>query len=180
VKCWCDVPGKKAMSEITKVSDVKDLVRRSIDDPSSSFPEIKVLAVSDDWKVREVAASVVLETGKKKPEDIIAEMLIWADDADPNVRRTASEGLREIARRKPEVVLPVLAKLKADRNLYVKKSVANVLRNAGNYHAEKVLEVCRDWAIDGDTNTAWIIKDGLRKLKLTYPNEVEAIISSTK
>lgn len=168
------------MNNITKISDVKDLVRRTIDDPASSFPAIRELATSDDWKVREVAASVVLEAGKKKPDNIIAEMLVWADDNDPNIRRTASEGLREIARRKPEAVFPVLAKLRADGNLYVKKSVANVLRNAGNYHPEKVLEVCRAWVGNGDKNTAWIIKDGLRKLKLSHADEVDAITSRSR
>jgi len=104
-------------------------------------------------------------------------MILWVEHPDPNVRRAASEGLRGIARRSPELVLPVLTKLKTDPNIYVKKSVANVLRNAGNYHAEFVLKVCEEWAAEASPHTAWIIKDGLRKLKGKYAEKVEAIVA---
>ena len=114
------------MSEITKVSDVKDLLRRAKVEPASSFSEIRQLASSDDWKEREVAATLIVEMSKKKRTEAVTEMLTWADDANPNVRRTASEGLRDVARKDPDAVFPVLAKLRADEHLYVKKSVANV------------------------------------------------------
>src|SRR5215831_1644534 len=162
---------------ITKLSDVKDIARRAIDDPRRSFPAILKLASSSDWKEREVAATILVEASKKKPDDIVAEMMAWADYPDPNVRRTASEGLRFIARRDPELVLSVITKLKADPNIYVKKSVANVLRNAGNYHPERVLKICEAWATDRNPHTAWIIKDGLRKLRLTYPAKVQEIVA---
>jgi 3-methyladenine DNA glycosylase AlkC len=164
---------------VTKVSDVRDLVKQAINDPRKSFPSILKLATSEDWKKREVAASVLVEASKKKPGDIVAEMILWAEHANPNVRRTASEGLRDVARKNPGLVLPVIAKLKADPNLYVKKSVANVLRNAGNYHPEFVLSVCTEWARGRDANTTWIIKDGLRKLKAKYADKVEKIIASS-
>ena len=105
-------------------------------------------------------------------------MIFWADHPDPNVRRTASEGLRHVARKTPKLVLPVISKLKADPDIYVKKSVANVLRNAGNYHPAFVLKICEEWAPQGNSHTAWIIKDGLRKLKAKHPREVEAIVAS--
>ena len=162
---------------VTKLSDVKDIVRQAIDDPRRSFPEILKLARSSDWKEREVAATILVEVSKKKPNDIIAEMTHWADNDDPNVRRTASEGLRFVARRDLEIVLPVITKLKADPNIYVKKSVANVLRNAGNYHPELVMKVCAAWATERNSHTVWIIKDGLRKLRLTYPQKVEEIVA---
>jgi 3-methyladenine DNA glycosylase AlkC len=163
---------------VNKVSDVPELVRQAISDPRRSFSSILKLATSEDWKEREVAASVLVEASKKKPGDIVAEMILWADHANPNVRRTASEGLRDVARKNPALVLPVIAKLKADPDLYVKKSVANVLRNAGNYHPEFVLSTCAEWAKGRNANTAWIIKDGLRKLKVKYPKEVEEIIAT--
>ena len=161
---------------ITKASDVADLVTRAIADPSRAFPRILQLAISDDWKEREVAATILVEAGKKKPRDVVSEMMLWADHLDPKVRRTASEGLRGIARKQPELVLTVIAKLKADSNLYVKKSVANVLRNAGNYHPELVLKTCAEWAREGSPHTAWIIKDGLRKLRVKFPGEVQRIL----
>jgi 3-methyladenine DNA glycosylase AlkC len=143
---------------ITKVSDVSDLLTQAREDPQGSFPAILTLANSEDWKEREVAATLLVEASKKKSDEIIAEMIRWADHSNPNVRRTASEGLRNVARKQPELVLPVIAKLKADPNLYVKKSVANVLRNAANYHPQFVLKVCADWAKVKNADTAWIIK----------------------
>jgi 3-methyladenine DNA glycosylase AlkC len=120
-----------------------------------------------------------VEASKKMPDEIVAEMIRWADNGDPNVRRTASEGLRDIARKQPELVLPVIARLKTDPDLYVKKSVANVLRNAGNYHPEFVLQVCADWAKAKNADTAWIIKDALRKLRAKYPKEVARLVTTT-
>jgi 3-methyladenine DNA glycosylase AlkC len=154
-------------------------LNQALANPSRAFPEILKLARSSDWKEREVAATILVEAGKKRPHEIVTEMILWADHEDPNVRRTASEGLRGIARKQPEMALPVITKLKADAHLYVKKSVANVLRNAGNYHPDFVFSICAEWARDGDADTAWIVKDGLRKLKMTFPKEVDRIVSAS-
>src|SRR5580765_2043123 len=113
---------------VTKVSDVSDLLTQTRQNPQKSFPAILKLAASEDWKEREVAATLLVEASKKKADAIVAELIRWADHANPNVRRTASEGLRDVARKQPDLVLPVITKLKADSDLYVKKSVANVLR----------------------------------------------------
>lgn len=112
---------------ITKVSQVKHLVVRGLVNFEQALPEIKQLAQSEDWKEREVAATILVEISKKNAARVIAEASLWADDPDPNIRRAASEGLRHLSRRNPEQVLPVLEKLKQDADLYVKKSVANVL-----------------------------------------------------
>ncbi|MDQ1589590.1 MAG: hypothetical protein QOG71_217 [Pyrinomonadaceae bacterium] len=163
---------------VTKVYDVADIVRQGVVDPRRTFPAIMRLASSADWKEREVAATILVEVGKKQPDQIIEEMILWADHADPNIRRAASEGLRGVARKEPEKVLPVLERLKADASIYVKKSVANVLRNAGNYHPEFTLNVCGAWASVKNPHTDWIIKDALRKLKATYPERVDDIVSA--
>src|SRR3989442_15905016 len=106
---------------VTKLSDVRDVVKQTINDPQRSFPAIRKLASSEDWKEREVAASILVEAGKKKPDHIVAEIILWADHPNPNVRRTAKEGLRDVARKKPKGVLAVIAKPKADPNLYRQK-----------------------------------------------------------
>jgi len=162
---------------VTKVSEVKDIVKKGIVKPKAVFPEIKKMAENDDWKVREVAATVLVEISKKKVDEVIQEMMRWVDDSDPNVRRTASEGLRDVARKNPEKVSPVIEKLKSDSNIYVKKSVANVMRNASRKNPEFVLNLCKKWIILKDTNTNWIIKDGLRKLKESRPKEVDGILN---
>src|SRR5437764_10599867 len=117
---------------VTKLSDVTDIVRRTIDGPRESFPAILKLASSKDWKEREVAATILVEASKKKPSEIIAEMILWADHPNPNVRRAASEGLRNIARKTPELVLPVIAKLKGDPDIYVKKDRKSTRLNSSH------------------------------------------------
>ena len=42
---------------VTKMSEVKNLVELRIKQPKEAFPKIKQLAQSDDWKVREMAAT---------------------------------------------------------------------------------------------------------------------------
>jgi 3-methyladenine DNA glycosylase AlkC len=166
------------MAMVTKVADVRDIVKVGLLNPDKAFPNIKALAQSGDWVKREVSATALVEISKKQPEKVVAEMFTWSRDRDPNVRRTASEGLRHIARKRPASVLAVLENLKADSSLYVRKSVANVLRNAGNYDADFVLRVCSQWVTTGNPNTNWVIKDALRKLKTSRPTEVEHILGS--
>jgi 3-methyladenine DNA glycosylase AlkC len=98
-----------------------------------------------------------------------------ATDTDPNIRRAASEGLRGIVKTSPEQVWPILDLLRADSSLYVKKSVANVLRNASAKHPDQVLRVCRRWLTYGDTNTNWIVNDGLRTLRTTHAADVDEV-----
>ena len=162
---------------ITKASDARHLIENASRAPRQSFPAIMELARSEDWREREVAATILVEASKKRSSEIVEEMIFWADHPDQNVRRTASEGLRGVARRNPDLALPVLTKLRKDPNTYVKKSIANVLRNAGNYHPNFVLKVCEQWASEANPHTAWIIKDGLRKLRSKYAEKVEEIIA---
>ena len=165
---------------VTKVADVRDIVKTGVTSPRNAFPVIKALAKSEDWVEREVSATALVEISKKRADKITAEMLIWSQDRNANVRRTASEGLRHVARKNPQQVLPILEQLNTDSSLYVRKSVANVLRNAGNYDPDFVLDVCSRWATMGDPNTNWIIRDGLRKLKASRPTEVNNIVSSLR
>src|SRR5215217_9363566 len=90
----CGQVGRQVVITNTKVADVSDLRTQARQDPQKSFPAILKLADSQDWKEREVAATLLVEASKKKPDEIVAEMIRWADHSNPNVRRTASEGLR--------------------------------------------------------------------------------------
>jgi hypothetical protein len=71
---------------VAKVSDVSDLLTQARQNPHKSFPAILKFATSEDWKEREVAASLLVEASKKKPDEIVAEMIRWADHSNPNVR----------------------------------------------------------------------------------------------
>ena len=50
----------------------------------------------------EVAAIPLVGISKKKQNEVIQEMMHWADDSNPYVRRAANEGLRDASRRDPE------------------------------------------------------------------------------
>lgn len=125
------------------IDDVREIIEKGIHSLSDTLPEIRKLASNEDWKKREDAATTLVEISKKKEDDIIREMLIWADDKNPNIRRATSEGLRGVARRSPEKVLSVIEKLKTDDSLYVKKSVAALLRAISKRNSDFVLNLCR-------------------------------------
>jgi 3-methyladenine DNA glycosylase AlkC len=161
---------------IAKIQDIKDLLGRGRIEPAAVLPELRRLAASDQWQTREVAATALVEIGKRHPAAVLEVARRWAKDRDANVRRAASEGLRGIVKLDPEAVRPVLETLRADAELYVKKSVANVLRNASGKHADFVLAICRQWVRLGSPHTSWIVKDGLRKLKVSRPRDVAGIL----
>jgi 3-methyladenine DNA glycosylase AlkC len=163
---------------IAKLQDIKGLLGRARIDPDAVFPELKRLAASDQWQTREVAATALVAIGKRHPAAVIQVARVWAKNRDANIRRAASEGLRGIVKADPEAVRPVLEALRADPELYVQKSVANVLRNASGKHPDFVLDVCRQWARSSDPHTKWIVKDGLRKLKVSRPRDVAAVLGS--
>ena len=144
------------------------------------LPELRKLAASDQWQTREVAATALVQIGKRHPAAVLREARRWAKARDSNVRRAASEGLRGIVKLDPQGVRPVIETLRADPELYVKKSVANILRNASAKHPEFVLRVCRHWARSRNPHTRWILTDGLRKLKDSRPREVAAILGSVE
>jgi 3-methyladenine DNA glycosylase AlkC len=161
---------------ITKISDVPHLVTNGRLNPATVFPKIRSLAASASWQEREVAATALVEISKKQGEAVLAELREWAKEQDSNLRRAASEGLRHLARHTPDSVVPVLELLRSDEDLYVRKSVANILRNAGKNHPEFVLALCRRWALVRDKHTDWIVREGLRKLRETKPEQVDQIL----
>lgn len=163
---------------ILKVEDIKPILARAREEPEAAFPEIRKLAASPQWQTREVAATALVEIGKRHAAAVVREALRWSNAADPNIRRAASEGLRGIVKKDPDATLPVLKALCQDTELYVKKSVANVLRNASVAHPDFVLTVCRQWSKSKNRHTQWIVKDGLRKLAGLQPAEVAAIMKT--
>jgi 3-methyladenine DNA glycosylase AlkC len=162
---------------ITKIDDVPGLVTRGRANLKAVAKELHGFAASDDWRTREVAATALVEIGKRDPDGVLALAAKWARESDPNVRRAASEGLRGVVKTEPEKVAKILEQLRSDEALYVKKSVANVLRNASRAHPDFVLSLCRRWAATSNPHTRWIVKDGLRKLRSMGSREAEAIVA---
>ena len=163
---------------ISKISEVRGIVKKGIESPKSVFSEIKTMAKSYDWKVREVAAIALVEISKRRKEEVLEELMRWARDGDSNIRRASIEGLKEMAKKEPERVLPVLEILKKDSSPYVKKSVVKVLKNVSRKDPEFLLNLCRKWARLKNQNTNWIIENSLKSLKKSYPKEVEKILKS--
>lgn len=87
------------------IDDINDVIEKEIYSFYKAFPEIKTLASSEDCRKCEDAATTLVEISKKREEDVIQEMIIWAGDNNPNIRRTASEGLGG-ARKNPKKYYP--------------------------------------------------------------------------
>ncbi|MBU0711938.1 DNA alkylation repair protein [bacterium] len=159
------------------IDDVRGIIEKGIHSLSDALPEIRKLAMDEDWKKREDAATALVEISKKREDEVIQEMIIWAGDVDPNIRRVASEGLRGVARRNPEKILPVIDKLKADDSIYVKESIAALFRAISKRNAEFVLDLCKKWTKSKNKNIQWIIKDGMKKLSLGQQEELKSLLS---
>src|SRR3954470_15771194 len=99
---------------IVKIQDIKALLVEARTKPEAAFRAIKQLAASEQWQTREVAATALVEIGKRHPAIVLRHAQLWAKDKNANVRRAASEGLRGIVKIDPELVLPVLEMLNAD------------------------------------------------------------------
>jgi hypothetical protein len=80
------------------IDDVREIIEKGIHSLSDALPGIWKLASNEDWKKREDAATALVEISKKKKDEVINEMIIWAGNKEPNIRRAASEGLRGVAR----------------------------------------------------------------------------------
>lgn len=155
------------------IDDVRDIIEKGINSLDDALLEIRKLASHEDWKKREDAATALVEISKKREDEVVNEMIIWAEDKDANIRRVASEGLRGVARRNPEKILPVIDKLKTDESLYVRKSIAALLGAISKRNPDFVIELCKDWAKLKNKNTNWIIKNGTKKL--TEVQQIELI-----
>ena len=163
---------------IAKIHDIKELLARVVSNPMLSSPNSRGWQRATQWQTREVAATALVEIGKRHPVAVLDTARRWAKDRDANVRRAASEGLRGVVKVDPQAVRPVLETLRTDPELYVKKSVANVLRNASGKHPELVLSICRHWSRSSNPHTGWIVKEGLGKLKGSRPRDVAAILKT--
>ncbi|HEC86288.1 MAG TPA: hypothetical protein ENI49_00205 [Thermoplasmatales archaeon] len=159
------------------IDDVRGIIERGRFSLYDALPKIKKLASSDDWRKREDAATALVEISKKREDDVVNEMILWADDEDHNIRRAASEGLRYVARRNPEKILPVVEKLKTDDSLYVRKSVAALLRAISKKNPGFVIDLCRKWAKLRNRDTKWIIRQGIKKLTEDQQEELISLIS---
>ena len=112
---------------------------------------------------------------KKYPEEMMHQMLMWAQHSNHHVRRLASEGCRPrlpwamalpAFKKDPSPIIPVLESLKTDESLYVRRSVANNLNDISKDHPDLVLTIAEKWK-NTHPYTDWIIKHACRGLLKT-------------
>ncbi|WP_339268401.1 DNA alkylation repair protein [Paenibacillus sp. FSL K6-1330] len=105
-------------------------------------------------------------------EQMLAQMMTWAQSDDEHLRRLASEGCRPrlpwapqlpALIKDPRPALPILEQLKEDPSLYVRKSVANHLNDISKDHPDLVLEIAAKW-YGKHPLTDWIVRHALRSL----------------
>lgn len=108
----------------------------------------------------------------KNPDNMMVQMLAWAEHPNHHVRRLASEGSRprlpwgmalKMFQRDPSPILPVLERLKTDDSDYVRRSVANNFNDIAKDHPNLVVEIAKRWK-GTHPHTDWIVRHGLRTL----------------
>ena len=119
----------------------------------------------------------------KYPEQMMAQMSLWAGSENYHVRRLASEGCRPrlpwamalpIFKQEPEPVLKILELLKDDESEYVRRSVANNLNDISKDNPESVIEVAKNWS-GHSKNTDWVVKHACRSLLKQAEPEIMAL-----
>ncbi len=108
----------------------------------------------------------------KYPEQMMAQMAVWALSDNEHVRRLASEGCRPRLpwanalaefKKDPREIIKILELLKDDSSLYVRRSVANNLNDISKDNPQLVVAIARDW-IGKNKNRDWIVKHACRGL----------------
>lgn len=61
---------------VTKVGGVKNLAELGTKEPKEAFLKIRQLAQSDNYKVREVAATCLVEISKNHPQEVVTEITL--------------------------------------------------------------------------------------------------------
>jgi len=61
------------------IDDVMHIIERGIHSLHDALPEIKKFASSDDWRKRKDATTALVEISKKREDEVVSEMIIWAE-----------------------------------------------------------------------------------------------------
>jgi len=110
----------------------------------------------------------------KYPEQMMAQMLVWAHADNMHIRRLASEGCRPrlpwagalpAFKQDPTAILPILEALKDDEEDYVYRSVANNLNDISKDHPQLVVNLAQSWLLGKPSkNRIWLVKHACRGL----------------
>lgn len=157
VRCWSAFMNKNPNDSLT-----------------NKLQYILPFAADNHFGVREIAWMSIREDLSENIDVSVGLLVDWAKSEDENIRRFSVESIRprgvwtkhiEILKQMPQKVLPILNLLKSDSSKYVQDSVGNWLNDASKTQPEWVIDLCKQWEIESDTNaTAKIIKKAKRTI----------------
>ena len=126
---------------------------------------------------------------KKYPDECHQQFLLWIDDESEDVRRLVSEGTRPRLPwgmrlhqfiDSPKCNIPLLTSLKDDSSLYVRRSVANHLNDIAKDHPNLVIDVCKQWYKNANSELKWLIKHATRTLVKAGHAEIFPLLGFTE
>ncbi|WP_028862082.1 DNA alkylation repair protein [Psychromonas aquimarina] len=130
---------------------------------------IETLALLTQYSSSEFAVRPFIN---KYPEQMMAQMAVWALSDNEHLRRLASEGCRPRLpwasalpefKKDPRDIIKILELLKDDSSLYVRRSVANNLNDISKDNPQLVVKIARSW-IGKNKHLDWIVKHACRGL----------------
>lgn len=142
---------------------------------TEKLQRMRPLAADPHFGVREIAWLAVREDIIAALDEAIDRLQAWSLDPDENIRRFASEATRPcgvwtrhitVLKSEPERAQPVLDPLHSDPSRYVRDSVGNWLNDASKTRPDWVIERCRAWLQQADTDAArYIVRRAVRTLR---------------
>ncbi len=142
---------------------------------SQKLSKIQTFSADKHFGVREICWLAVRPSIARHLAESIKILTAWTTSKDENIRRFASEATRprgvwcehiDALKQNPALGLPILAPMKADKAKYVQDSVGNWLNDASKTQPKFVIDTCKKWEKESDTEeTAYIIKRALRTIK---------------
>ena len=150
-------------------------------DPPVALEFLLVVADSDDWVVREFAASGLHKLIKPCREVVLPWIRQLAQSDKPNLRRCASESLRPVSGNRwlqdePETSLEILRLLFREAYPYPRTSVGNNLSDLARRNPKLILEIVRELVESGDKNSYWIAYRACRNMVKESPEEIMDIL----
>jgi 3-methyladenine DNA glycosylase AlkC len=135
------------------------------------------VADSDDWVVREFAASGLHQMIKPCREVIFPWLKQVVQSDKPNVRRFVSESLRPVTNNRwlndePETSLEILRLLFRETHPYPRTSVGNNLSDLAHRNPQFILEIVKQLVSSGDKNNYWIAYRACRNMIKTDPQAI--------
>ncbi len=141
---------------------------------------LEILKDISHWEIcDQLALRVIVKLAVQNQKDTFALLHKWVASENKWIRRLAVATIPPYIRakkREVEICLGLLEKTMKDGDRDVKKAVAWALREVSKKDRDSVYEFLKKWAEQGDRNTKWIIKEGMKKLGEEQRAHLEKIL----